>query len=60
MVQTNINNKIDYTIAKKIVEGYIKIEDTEYMKFIAILVKDSRYLLLKKNNNTNNNINLNL
>ena len=57
MVQANINNKIDYTIAKKIVEGYIKTEDTEYMKFIAILVKDSRYLLLKKNNNTNNNIN---
>ena len=50
MVQTNINNKIDYNIAKKIVEGYIKTEDAEYMKFIAILVKDSRYLLLKKNN----------
>ena len=46
MVQTNINNKIDYNIAKKIVEGYIKTEDAEYMKFISILVKDSRYLLL--------------
>ena len=50
MAQTNINNKIDYNIAKKIVEGYIKTEDAEYMKFIAMLVKDSRYLLLKKNN----------
>ena len=55
MVQSNINNKIDYNLAKKIVEGYIKTEDAEYMKFIAILVKDSRYLLLKKNNNTNIN-----
>ena len=54
MVQTNINNKIDYNIAKKIVEAYIKTEDAEYMKFIAILVKDSRYLLLKKNNNNIN------
>ena len=51
MVQSNINNKIDYNIAKKIVEGYIKTEDAEYMKFIAILIKDSRHLLLKKNNN---------
>ena len=55
MVQSNINNKIDYNLAKKIVEGYIKTEDAEYMKFIALLVKDSRYLLLKKNNNTNIN-----
>ena len=51
MVQANINNKIDFNIAKKIVEGYIKTEDAEYMKFIAILVKDSRYLLLKRNKN---------
>ena len=56
LVQSNINNKIDYNTAKKIVEGYIKTEDAEYMKFIAILIKDSRYLLLKKNNNNINNI----
>ena len=55
MVQSNINNTIDFNLAKKIVEGYIKTEDAEYMKFIAILVKDSRYLLLKKNNNSTNN-----
>ena len=56
MVQSNINNKIDYNTAKKIVEGYIKTEDAEYMKFIAILIKDSRLLLLKKNSNNINNI----
>ena len=54
MVKSNINNKIDYNIAKKIVEGYIKTEDAEYMKFIAILIKDSRYLLIKKSNNNIN------
>ena len=51
MVQTNINNKVDYNTAKSIVEGYIKTEDVEYMKFIALLIKNSRFILLKKNNN---------
>lgn len=48
MVQANINNKIDYNMAKKIVEGYNKTEDIEYMKFIALMVKNSRLILLKK------------
>ena len=48
IVQTNINNKVDYNLAKSIVEGYIKTEDVEYMKFIALLVKNSRFILLKK------------
>ena len=49
IVQTNINNKIDYNLAKNIVEGYNKTEDVEYMKFIALMVKNSRFILLKKN-----------
>ena len=59
IVQTNINNKVDYNIAKSIVEGYNKTEDVEYMKFIALMVKNSRFILLKKNkkNKDNNNIN---
>ena len=56
LVQSNINNKIDYNIAKKIVESYIKTEDAEYMKFIAILIKDSKFILLKKNNNKGDNL----
>ena len=51
IVQTNINNKIDYNLAKSIVEGYNKTEDVEYMKFIALMVKNSRFILLKKNKN---------
>ena len=50
IVQTNINNKVDYNIAKSIVEGYYQTENIEYMKFIALLVKHSKYILLKKNN----------
>ena len=53
MVQTNINNKIDYNMAKTIVEGYNKTEDIEYMKFIALMVKNSRLILLKKNHDKN-------
>ena len=40
-------------MAKKIVEGYNKTEDIEYMKFIALMVKNSRLILLKKNNDKN-------
>ena len=53
MAQANINNKIDYNMAKSIVEGYIKTEDVEYMKFVALLVKNSRFILLKKNKDKN-------
>ena len=59
IVQTNINNKVDYNTAKAIVEGYYQTEDIEYMKFIALLVKNSKIILLKKNNNNNNGKNIN-
>ena len=59
MVQTNINNKVDYNIAKSIVEGYNKTEDVEYMKFIALMVKNSRFILLKKNKNQDKNKDIN-
>ena len=59
IVQTNINNKVDYNIAKSIVEGYYKTENIEYMKFIALLVKNSKIILLKKNNKTPKNTNFN-
>ena len=48
LMDTNINNKIDYNIAKNIVDSYNKTENVEYMKFIAQLVKDSHLTLLKK------------
>ena len=57
IVQTNINNKVDYNLAKSIVEGYIKTEDVEYMKFIALLIKNSRFILLKKDKKEKEKIN---
>ena len=59
MVQTKINNKIDYNKAKSIVEGYNKTEDIDYMKFIALLVKNSRIILLKKKNKNDKNTSYN-
>ena len=59
IVQTNINNKVDYNIAKSIVEGYYKTENIEYMKFIALLIKNIKIILLKKNNKTPKNANYN-
>ena len=49
LIKTNMNNKIDYNIAKMIVNSLNKTENVEYMKFIAQLVKNSRLALLKKN-----------
>ena len=61
LINTNINNKIDYNIAKTIIDSYNKTENVEYMKFIAQLIKDSHLTLLKKcsNNSNLNNIDYN-
>ena len=63
LMNSNINNKIDYNTAKAIVDSYNKTENVEYMKFIAQLIKDSHLTLLKKyskdNYGTLNNIDYN-
>ena len=57
LMKTNINNKIDYNVAKNIVDYYNKTENVEYMKFIAQLIKDSHLTLLKKYSKDNSNLN---
>ena len=61
-LKSNMNPKIDYNLAKSIVDEYNKTDNVEYMKFIAQLIKDSKLTLLKKEkknklNLDNNNIN---
>ena len=53
LLQTNINMKIDYNLAKKIVDDYNKTDNVEYMKFIAQIIKDSKLTLIKKNSQIN-------
>ena len=55
ILHTNISNKIDYNIAKEIVNYYNKTENVEYMKFIAQMIKDIRIYL---NNKNDGNLNL--
>ena len=55
LLQSNINLKIDYNLAKNIVDDYNKTDNVEYMKFIAQLIKDSKLAIIKKNTNTQNN-----
>ena len=55
ILHSNISDKIDYNIAKQIVEYYNKTENIEYMKFISHIIKDIRKYL-----NNKNNINLNM
>ena len=50
---SNINNKIDVNIAKNIIDSYNKLNNVDYMKFIAKLVKDCRIMILKSNGNNN-------
>jgi hypothetical protein len=65
LLMSNINLKLDFNLAKNIVDDFNKTDNVEYMKFIAQLVKDSKLTLIKKNsknnsnslNNTFNNIN---
>ena len=48
LVNSNISDKIDLTLAEKIVEFYNKTDRIEYMKFIAKIIKDIQsYTLLK-------------
>ena len=51
---SNINNKIDQNIAKNIIDSYNKLDNVDYMKFIAKLVKDCRIMILKSNGNITN------
>ena len=56
LLKSKINEKIDYKIAKEIVEYYNKTENVEYMKFIAQLINDYNTLLdVKKDRDNNNN-----
>ena len=57
LLQSNINLKIDYNLAKNIIDDYNKTDNVEYMKFIAQLIKDSKLTLIKKNTNSNLNTN---
>ena len=58
LMKTNMNNKMDYNTAKLIVNALNKTENVEYMKFVAQLVKKSRFTLLKKNKNLGKTTNL--
>ena len=44
LIKTNINNKIDSTKAKLIVDLLNKTDKVEYMKLIALFVKKSKFL----------------
>ena len=54
LLKSNINLKIDYNLAKNIVDDFNKTDNVEYMKFIAQLIKDSKLSLIKKNTKNNN------
>ena len=51
ILHSNINIKIDYNIAKEIVDYYNKTGNVEYMKFIAQMVKDVNSYLNKISDN---------
>ena len=48
LLKSKISDKIDYNLAKEIVEFYNKTENVEYMKFIAQLTKDYNLFSIKK------------
>ena len=54
-LKSNINPKIDFNLAKNIVDEYNKTDNVEYMKFIAQLIKDSKLTLIKKDKRNKNN-----
>ena len=54
ILHSNINIKIDYNIAKEIVDYYNKTGNVEYMKFIAQMVKDVKLYLNNKNSDNLN------
>jgi hypothetical protein len=54
-LKSNINPKIDFNLAKNIVDEYNKTDNVEYMKFIAQLIKDSKLTLIKKDKKKLNN-----
>ena len=58
LIHTNINNKMDSTKAKLIVDLLNKTDKVEYMKFIALFIKKSKLALLHRIQNKKN-INLN-
>ena len=56
MLQSNIHPKMDKTLAKSIVDIYsMKLDNIDYMKFIACLIKDARMILepVTKENRSN-------
>ena len=55
LLMSNINLKLDFNLAKNIVDDFNKTDNVEYMKFIAQLVKDSKLTLIKKYSKNNNN-----
>ena len=55
LLKSKISEKIDYNVAKEIVEFYNKTENVEYMKLIAQLTKDYNLLSDKKNENSDIN-----
>ena len=54
-LKSNINPKIDFNLAKNIVDEYNKTDNVEYMKFIAQLIKDSKLTFIKKDKKNNYN-----
>ena len=63
IIYSKISSKIDYNIAKSIVEFYNKTENVEYMKFIAQIIKEIQNYLnngkCDENNSTIKSVNLN-
>ena len=55
LLMSNINLKLDFNLAKNIVDDFNKTDNVEYMKFIAQLVKDSKLTLIKKHSTNNHN-----
>ena len=56
ILHSNISDKIDYNIAKSIVDYYNKTGNVEYMKFVAQMIKDVNNYI--NNQNVGSNINL--
>ncbi len=49
LMVSNINNKIDQNVANTIIDYYNKLDNIDYMKFMAQLLKDCRMIIIKAN-----------
>jgi hypothetical protein len=49
LMVSNINNKIDQNVISTIIDYYNKLDNIDYMKFMAQLLKDCRMIIIKAN-----------